>query len=186
MGAGPRHARVGANGSVGAAAPSGAAWPSAACADPDLAIGPARWTDLPAIARLQARAFRPGLAYRLPTLASLKLIPGACFLVARRHGSVAGCAIGDRDGGNARLVNLAVDPDHRRRGVGLALLAALEAGLPAGDVVLMVEAGNLGAQALYRRAGYADDGSAANYYGPGRHGLWMRKPRPGGVPRVRV
>jgi ribosomal protein S18 acetylase RimI-like enzyme len=53
----------------------------------------------------------------------------------------------------------------------------LEAALPEGDLSLMVEADNLGAQALYRAAGYIPTGQSANYYGPGRHGIWMRKRR---------
>lgn len=150
----------------------------AAAPDRGVAIGVAGWRDLPTIARLQRRAFRAGLAYRLPTLALLKMLPGGRFLVARRGGAVVGCAIGDREGGQPRVVNLAVDPAWRGIGVGAALLAALEAAMPGGDVILMVEVGNAAARALYARAGYEDDGTAANYYGPGRHGLWMRKRRP--------
>jgi len=152
-------------------------------------IGPARWTDLPAVARLQRRAFRPGLAYRPATLALLRVWPGVRFLVARRGGQVVGCAIGDRHDGEARVVNLAVAPEARRQGIGRALLAALEAALPGGDVLLMVEADNPAARALYAASGYAPAGDAANYYGRGRHGVWMRKKRPTGRdarPKLRV
>lgn len=142
-----------------------------------VAIDAARWRDLPAVARLQRRAFRASLAYRLPTLAMLKMLPGAGFLVARHAGDIVGCAIGDRERGRPRVVNLAVDPDWRGNGIGGALLAALEDALPGGDVVLMVETGNSVARALYLRSGYQPDGNAANYYGPGRHGIWMRKRR---------
>ncbi|HEU0113781.1 MAG TPA: N-acetyltransferase [Thermomicrobiales bacterium] len=140
-------------------------------------IGPVAWSELSAVAQLQRRAFRSSLAYRLPTLAMLRLWPRARFLVARRGRRILGCAIGDRHAGESRVVNLAVDPDARRLGIGSALLAALEAALPEGDLSLMVEADNLGAQALYRAAGYIPTGQSANYYGPGRHGIWMRKRR---------
>jgi ribosomal-protein-alanine N-acetyltransferase len=143
-----------------------------------VAVASARWADLPAVARLQERAFRPGLAYRLTTLALLRLWPGARFLVARRGGEVVGCAIGDRHDGEARVVNLAVDPSVRRQGIGSALLAALEEALPGGDLILMVETDNPGARALYERSGYRFAGDAMNYYGRGRHGVWMRKARP--------
>ncbi|MCC6315872.1 MAG: GNAT family N-acetyltransferase [Thermomicrobiales bacterium] len=143
-------------------------------------IGPVRWAELPAVARLQARAFRRGLAYRLPTLLLLRASPGVRFLVAREQGRVIGCAIGDRAGTIGRVVNLAVDPDVRRRGVGTALLAAVEAALPGGDMLLMVEAHNTAARALYEHAGYLPSGQAPNYYGRGHHGIWMRKPRPQG------
>lgn len=146
----------------------------------DLEIGPARWQELAAVARLQRRAFRRSLAYRLPTLALLRFVPGARFLVARWRGAVVGCAIGDREGGRPRVVNLAVDPDAQGQGIGRVLLAALEAALPGGDIVLMVETGNERARRLYRGAGYEEDGAAPNYYGAGRHGIWMRKRRAGG------
>ena len=154
-----------------------------------LAIAPARWADLPAVARLQKRAFRPGLAYRLSTLALLRIWPGARFLVARRGQAIVGCAIGDRHEGEARVINLAVDPDARRQGIGSTLLGALEEALPGGDAILMVEADNHGARALYERSGYVAAGHATNYYGRGRHGVWMRKRRPsvdGGRQTLRV
>lgn len=149
-------------------------------------IGPVRWRELPAVARLQRRSFRPALAYRLTTLATLRVWPAARFLVAREGGAVVGCAIGDRHLGDARIVNLAVDPVARRRGVGRALLAALEAALPGGDVILMVEEDNAAARALYAGSGYEPAGRAAHYYGRGRHGLWMRKRRGAPVPRLLV
>ena len=148
----------------------------------DVAIGVVGWRELPAVARLQRRAFRASLAYRLPTLALLKALPSARFLVARHGEEVVGCAIGDQERGQPRVVNLAVDPDWRGKGIGSALLAALEDALPGGDIVLMVEVGNTVARGLYLRSGYQPDGTAANYYGPGRHGVWMRKRRGGGPP----
>ncbi|MDP9356579.1 MAG: GNAT family N-acetyltransferase, partial [Chloroflexota bacterium] len=92
-----------------------------------LAIGPARAGELLTLAQLQRRAFRPRLAYGLGTIVVLWLLPHVRFLVARLDGRVVGCAIGDRDNGNSRVINLAVDPDARRQGVGRALLRALEA-----------------------------------------------------------
>ena len=159
------------------AQPSSALDPGAPALPPGVEIGPARWGELRAVERLQRRAFRPRLAYRMPTLVLLRVWPGGRFLVARLAGGVLGCAIGDRHEGASRVVNLAVDPAARRLGIGGALLAALEAALPEGDMVLMVEAGNAAAIALYERAGYAAAGREATYYGPGRPGIWMRKER---------
>ncbi len=138
------------------------------------------------MARLQARAFRPGLAYRLSTLIMLRSLPWAKFLVAHQDGAIAGCVIGDWHEGNSRIVNIAVDPAHRRQGIATALLAAIEDALPDGDMILMVEADNPAARTLYERCGYIETGPARNYYGMGRDGIWMRKPREGGVPKVRV
>ena len=146
-----------------------------------ITVAPAGWRDLPQVAELQRRAFRPGLAYRLSTLIILKLLPNVRFFVARtpasQGGRVVGCGIGDRHNNQTRIINLAVDPDARRRGVGTALLNALEEALPLGTVMLMVEEDNLGAQALYKRQGYVPVGTATNYYGKGRSGIWMQKLR---------
>ncbi|MCA9881131.1 MAG: hypothetical protein KC442_25205, partial [Thermomicrobiales bacterium] len=51
----------------------------------------APWRDLPALAQLQRRAFSPRLAYTLPTLALLRLIPWVRTLLVRRDGQIAGC-----------------------------------------------------------------------------------------------
>ena len=150
-------------------------------------IGRARFGELRAVAAVQRRAFRPELAYGLGTLVGLWLLPRAEFLVARSGGAVVGCVIGDRHGGEVRVISLAVDPVERRRGIGTALLRAVEAALPGGHLLLMVEADNLAAQALYRQEGYRPVGTAVAYYGRGRDGIWMQKDRgTGAPPKLRV
>lgn len=65
------------------------------------------------------------------------------FLLARRHGTAVGAgwvAMPQRDNVHFAEVSLDVHPDHRRRGVGAALLAALEAiAAEAGRTSLRVE-----------------------------------------------
>ena len=126
---------------------------------------------------MQRRAFPPRLAYTLGTLTLLWALPWVRLLVARRNGKVAGCVIADRILEGNRIINLAVDPVAQRQGIGAALLYAAERALPAGDMTLMVQSGNTGARALYRRVGYEDESENPNYYGPGRPGVWMRKRR---------
>jgi [ribosomal protein S18]-alanine N-acetyltransferase len=142
-----------------------------------LQLGESRLRDLPALARLQSRAFPPRLAYSLGTLALLWALPWVRVLVARRGDAVVGCVIGDHTLEGGRVINLAVDPEARRQGVGAALLDGIERALPRGDMTLMVQAENGAARALYRRAGFVDEADLANYYGPGRTGVWMRKRR---------
>ncbi len=63
--------------------------------------------------------------------------------------------------------NIAVDPRWRRRGVATALLrAALERGRDrqARSAFLEVRVSNLGAQALYRKLGFAPSGIRRRYY----------------------
>ena len=142
-----------------------------------LALGSARLRDLPALARLQVRAFPPRLAYSLSTLALLWVLPWVRLLVARRNGRIVGCIIGDRTLDGGRVINLAVDPVARRQGIGTALLYAIERALNVDDMTLMVQVENAAARSLYRRVGYADEAIAAHYYGPGRAGVRMRKMR---------
>jgi ribosomal-protein-alanine N-acetyltransferase len=142
-------------------------------------VGGVRFTELRAVATLQKRAFKARLAYGYATLLLLWSLPYVRFLVARQHGRIVGCAIGDRNGGQARVINICVDPDYQRRGIGAQLLRALDAAIPAGDMVLMVESENETAKALYRREGYKDVGVSKNYYGRGLDGIWMQKVRDG-------
>jgi len=67
----------------------------------------------------------------------------------------------------AHLVTIAVDPVHRRKGLGeLLLVAMLEWAdqLGARVMTLEVRASNLGAQALYRKYGFSTQGLRKHYY----------------------
>lgn len=150
-------------------------------------IGGVRFFELREVAGLQKRAFKPRLAYGYATLLLLWSLPHVRFLVARENGRIAGCAIGDRNGGQARVINICVDPACQGRGIGARLLRALDAALPQGDIVLMVEAENETAKRLYRREGFKEVGGSRNYYGRGLDGIWMQKVRDGSSPRkIRV
>src|SRR6185437_675909 len=90
---------------------------------------------------------------------------------------IVGCVVGDSDGGQARVLNLCVDPEYRRQGIASSLLIMIENILGAPYVTLMVEDKNLGAQALYRLHGYLPVSDLRNYYGRNRHGILMQKHR---------
>jgi ribosomal-protein-alanine N-acetyltransferase len=150
-------------------------------------IGGVRFSELREVSALQKRAFKPRLAYGLATLLLLWSLPYVRFLVAREHGRIVGCAIGDRNSGQARVINICVDPSAQRRGIGARLLRGLEAAIPHGDIVLMVEAENKTARNLYRREGFKDVGVSRNYYGRNLDGIWMQKTRDGTAPaRIRI
>jgi ribosomal protein S18 acetylase RimI-like enzyme len=150
-------------------------------------VEPAGWRDLRAVARLQRASFRPGLAYGMGALVFLRALPEVRFLVARRPGGdIAGCLIADRHLGDLRVVNIAVDPALRRQGIATMLLRTIDQDDPGGDIVLMAEARNAGALALYEREGYVRSGTAKDYYGRGQHGIRMRKVRPGSPRRTIV
>jgi ribosomal-protein-alanine N-acetyltransferase len=75
-----------------------------------------------------------------------------------------------------QLLNVAVHPARRRRGVGEALVAEVlrQAGARrARSVVLEVRVANVPARRLYARLGFRTTGIRRDYYGPGQDGMVM-------------
>lgn len=80
--------------------------------------------------------------------------------------------------GEVQILNVAVDPDFRRRGIGAALLAfALAHCVDRGAVSawLEVRAGNSAAIELYHNHGFVIDGKRRRYYRDGEDALLMSK-----------
>lgn len=78
--------------------------------------------------------------------------------------------------GEMHVLNIAVHPDHRRTGVGTALLseAVAEAERKQAQLVILeVRRSNLPARRLYRRLGFQERRLRRNYYGPGEDALVM-------------
>ena len=93
--------------------------------------------------------------------------PWTFGLVAETGRGTAGYLIGREIGGTGEVLNLAVAPELRRRGIGGALL---DAGLAAfrrrrvDEVFLEVRESNVSAQALYLGHGFRPVGQRAAYY----------------------
>jgi ribosomal-protein-alanine N-acetyltransferase len=78
-----------------------------------------------------------------------------------------GFALGQLSGDEAEILTIATDPDHRRTGIGCALLAGLEdavQGRGAARIVLEVAETNGAARALYDSAGYRRVARRPRYY----------------------
>ena len=93
--------------------------------------------------------------------------PWTFGLVADGARGLAGYLIGREAAGSGEILNLAVAPEFRRRGIGDALLEeGLRAfrGLRATEVFLEVRESNHSAQALYLARGFRPVGQRASYY----------------------
>ena len=101
------------------------------------------------------------------------------WLVAVEDGTVAGYVGSQSVLGWADMMNIAVAPDFRRRGIGERLILELIERLKANDVVcltLEVRKSNDPAIALYQKLGFAEVGCRPNYYrNPKEDALILRK-----------
>lgn len=82
------------------------------------------------------------------------------FLVEEEDGHVVGCVMAGYEGHRGWLNYLAVDPAHRRKGLGRRLVTEAErrlSGLGCPKVNLQVRSSNTDAVEFYRRIGYAVD-----------------------------
>ena len=130
-------------------------------------LDPATPADAAAMAAVHATSFdAPWGADEIATLLSG---PGGFGLVVRKPetGAIAGFILARAIAGEAEVLTLAVDPAHRRSGVGLALVeAAAIAAAAAGaqSLFLEVASDNQAALALYRSAGFGQVGQRPAYY----------------------
>jgi [ribosomal protein S18]-alanine N-acetyltransferase len=114
------------------------------------------------MAAIYASAFPNSRAWSAEEIAGLIAGPGG-FSVS----SEAGFALGRAIAGEAELITIAVAPEARRKGAGKALLAEFEAQARAREAdtgFLEVAADNAVALALYRRAGWQENGRRKGYY----------------------
>ena len=140
-----------------------------------LPVRPMRAADAPAMARIEQAVFgreawpRSAFAYLHAVFAAARPARGRLWVAEASGGGVVGYVGVELSalGGEADLVNLAVDPAHRRRGVGRALMATAVGYCRTRRVELVwlrVRAGNRGARAFYRRCGFEVVGRFRGYY----------------------
>ncbi|GAC1452429.1 MAG: ribosomal protein S18-alanine N-acetyltransferase [Steroidobacteraceae bacterium] len=135
----------------------------------DYHIAPARLADAALLAAMSRQLVESGLR---PSWGSERIRthirhPESIVLGARRGGSIAGFAIMRYADDTAHLNLLAVDPRHRRRGVGRRLLRWLEeSAFTAGTFTIGLElrAQNHGARAFYAALGYRELARIPGYY----------------------
>ncbi|MBP0454608.1 GNAT family N-acetyltransferase [Kitasatospora sp. RG8] len=127
----------------------------------DVALRAATPDEIPAVLALWARAAKgTSITDDADGVAALLERDPECLIVATPAadtGTVVGTVIAGWDGWRCHLYRLAVDPAHRRRGIGAALLAAAEARFTAlggrrADAMVLDDNG-LG-QRTWKAAGY--------------------------------
>ena len=141
-----------------------------------VSILPARRDDLPAVMSLERAGFPRGEQWSERSWLGELLGDGRTVLIARSHvpvGVISLQTVGDL----ADLHRIVVSEQHRREGIGAALVAAgLQTVRHAGarSVMLEVAFDNDPAIALYQRLGFEQLAARDNYYGPGRHALILK------------
>jgi ribosomal-protein-alanine N-acetyltransferase len=132
--------------------------------DENITIRRLGYSDLPQVIAVERRAFPTPWSLAMFVLELSK--PSGICLAARIGDDLAGYLICSRYDDVWHLMNVAVDPSRRRRGVGSALLAEMlrRAGVGQGRYTLEVRTSNLGAITLYERFGFTAAGTRRRYY----------------------
>ena len=114
------------------------------------------------------------------SIASELTNPLSYWLVAVEVDTVAGYIGSQSVMGESDMMNVAVAPEHRRRGVGEALVSALAEVLKEQgneSLALEVRASNTPARELYRTLGFTETGVRKNYYtSPREDAVLMMRP----------
>lgn len=138
-------------------------------------IRPMTAADVPSVAALEKLCFSD--PWSVSSIASELDNPLSLWLVWEEDGAAAAYLGVQRVPPQADVMNVAVSPALRRRGIARALFAELERRLPEIDeLFLEVRASNSGAIALYRTLGFEQVGRRLNYYlDPREDALILRK-----------
>jgi len=136
------------------------------------------FSDLVAIHNLQSACFGRD-AWGYLDLISMFLSPGVVRLKAVTEDQVVGFVVGDPNHWERTgwIATICVQPDHRQRGIGRALLAKCEEVMRESKIKLTVRASNVTAISLYRQQGYEQVGLWQRYYAGGEDGVVMEKIR---------
>ena len=130
-----------------------------------------------AVADLEAICFAD--PWSANSVASELTNPLSCWLVALEADTVVGYIGSQTVMGETDMMNVAVHPDHRRKGVAVSLIHALVQKLKECEshcLTLEVRASNVPAIALYEKLGFAEVGRRRNYYrNPKEDALILRK-----------
>ena len=95
-------------------------------------------------------------------------IEGPCsvFLAAEEDGELIGAVLGTHDGRKGWINRLVVSPEHRKRGIGCALVAEVERRLAARGIEIvtcLIERWNDGSKRFFERIGFVEHDECSYY-----------------------
>lgn len=137
----------------------------------------ARPSDLPQIVQIERLCFPDETAFP-PDMFAYLIRHSIALVACEQHGRILGFIMGYTSGSGGAIYTLDVHPQHRRKGIGGMLMAAIEEELRDRDAkAIRLEAALDRPEALqlYHRAGYSERELIRNYYGRGRHAVRMWK-----------
>ncbi len=125
-------------------------------------IRPFEDTDRDGVATLWREVFPDAPAHNVPEedIARKLAVQRDLFFVTEHDGTLVGTAMAGYDGHRGWVYYLAVSPDHRRKGIGTALMKRAEQALAAlgcPKLNLMVRGSNKAVIEFYHQLGYATD-----------------------------
>ncbi len=120
------------------------------------------FADLPQVVAIERRAFSTPWSLAMFVLELSK--PSGICLAAQTETELVGYLVCSRYDTVWHVMNVAVDPDRRRRGIGSALMAALVQQVGDAQLTLEVRRSNAGAVAMYERFGFRSAGVRPRYY----------------------
>jgi ribosomal-protein-alanine N-acetyltransferase len=132
--------------------------------DDSFSIRPLSYADLPQVIAVERRTFTTPWSLAMFVL-ELSKSSGLCLAAGDAGGELVGYLICSRFDTVWHLMNIAVDPSHRKRGIGSALLAQMvERAGPDEQYTLEVRPSNAQAITLYERLGFRAAGRRPRYY----------------------
>ncbi len=149
---------------------------------PAVTIRRLAYADLPQVVAIERRAFPTPWSLAMFVL-ELSKPAGLCLAADDGRDRVCGYVICSRYDEAWHLMNVAVDPELRRRGIGTALLDELLTQVgPDARLTLEVRTSNAGAIALYERFGFRSAGVRRRYYQDNGEDALIMWRAPDGVP----